>query len=86
MNKDFIQFARSSKVAWEMLSSNASLNELRDQVIKAKSETLSGNTRLTSAQIGFITDLLDEVSPKSFFCDFEDDLRKMLAEAKKGSL
>jgi hypothetical protein len=67
MNKDFIQFARSSKVAWEMLSSNASLNELRDQVIKAKSETLSGNTRLTSAQIGFITDLLDEVRPKSFF-------------------
>ena len=67
MNKDFIQFERSSKVAWEMLSSNASLNELRDQVIKAKSETLSGNTRLTSAQIGFITDLLDEVSPKSFF-------------------
>lgn len=86
MNKDFIQFARSSKVVSEMLSSNASLNELRDHVIKAKFETLTGNTRLTSSQIGFISDLLDEVSPKSVFRDFEDDLRKMLAEAKKGSL
>ena len=86
MNKDFIQFATSSKVVADMISSMATLEDIREHVMKAKFETLTGNSRLTSHQVKSIVGLLDDVSPKSAFRDFEDELRKMLSQAKKGAL
>lgn len=86
MNKDFIQFANSSKIVATMIASNASLDDLRSHVIRAKFETLTGNSRLSAAQMDSIVGLLDEVSSKSVFRAFDDELRKMLSQAKAGSL
>lgn len=82
LNKDLIQFASSSKVMAEMIASNATIEDLRNHAARAKFETLTGNTRLTDAQLNGIVELLDEISPRSAFREFEDELRRMLGEAK----
>lgn len=82
LNKDFIQFASSSKIMAEMIASNASIEDLRNHAVRAKFETLTGNTRLTDAQLNSIVELLDEISPRSALRAFEDELRRMLGQAK----
>ncbi len=82
LNKDFIQFASSSKTMAEMIASNATIEDLRNHAVRAKFETLTGNTRLTDTQLNGIVELLDEISPRSAFREFEDELRRMLSQAK----
>jgi hypothetical protein len=82
LNKDFIQFAKSSKVVADMVANQASLEEIRDRIIKVKLETLTGNPNLTPAQMNRMVELLDEVSPRSVFRELNDELRKMLSQAK----
>ncbi len=82
LNKDFIQFAKSSKVVAEMAAAQASLEEIRDHIVKAKLETLTGNRDLTPAQLRRIVEMLDEVSPRAVFRELNDELKKMLSQAK----
>ncbi len=82
LNKDFIQFARSSKIVADMVASQASVDEIRDHVVKVKLESLTGNRELTVAQAQRIVEMLDEVSPRYVFRELNDEIRKMLSHAK----
>ena len=84
LNKDFIQFAKSSKIVADMVSNQVSLEDLRDYIIKVKLETLTGNPNLTPAQMSLMVKMLDEVSPRSVFRELNEELRKMLSQAKAG--
>lgn len=78
LNKDFIKFAKSSKIVSRMVTEGATLEEIRDHVLKVKLEGLSKNRNLSQEQINLIIDTLDEVSPRHVLREFNDELRKML--------
>ncbi|WP_416675334.1 hypothetical protein [Egbenema bharatensis] len=82
LNKDFIQFAKSSKIVAEMVANQASEDEIRDHIVKVKLESLTGNRELTTAQTQRIVEMLDEVSPRYVFRELNDELRRMLSQAK----
>ncbi|MBZ5488164.1 hypothetical protein HW452_11580 [Halomonas aquamarina] len=79
LNKDFIQFAKGSKVISDMVANHASEEEIRNHVVKVKLESLTGNRELTTAQTQRIVEMLDEVSPRHVFRELNDEIRKMLA-------
>lgn len=79
INKDCIQFAKSSKVVADMVAENAPVEDIRNHVAKVKFEALTGNRSLTIAQVKLIIEMLDEVSPKHVLKEFNDEIRKMLA-------
>jgi hypothetical protein len=82
LNKDFIQFAKSSKIVADMVASGASESEIRDRILKVKLESLTGNPALTDAQTQRIVEMLDEVSPRHVFRELNDEIRKMLSQSK----
>lgn len=82
LNKDFIQFANSSKIVADKVANQVSLEDLRDYIIKVKFETLTGNPDLTPAQTSRIVEVLDEVSPRFVFRELDDELKKLLSQAK----
>jgi len=82
LNKDFIQFAKSSKIVTDMVNNQVSLDDLRDYIIKVKFETLTGNPSLTPSQVNSIVEVLDEVSPRYLFRELNDELKKILSQAK----
>lgn len=79
LNKALIQAARSNPFVATMVASKASLEEIRDHVVKANFEAVTGNRSVSSHEVQQIVELLDEVSPRSVLREFEEDLRKMLA-------
>ncbi|PCF97370.1 hypothetical protein [Vreelandella nigrificans] len=79
LNKDFIQFAKSSTVISDMVANHASEKEIRNHVVKVKLESLTGNRELTVAQTQRIIEMLDEVSPRHVFKELNDEIRKMLS-------
>ena len=81
LNKALIQAARSNPYVVEMVVRQASLEEIRDHVLKANFEAVTGNRSLSLAEVHRILELLDEVSPRSVLRDFNEDLRKLLGGA-----
>lgn len=79
LNKDFIQFANSSKIVASMVVDKASEEEIRNHIIKVKLESLTNNRDLTLGQTKLIVDMLDAVSPKGVFRELNDEIRRMLA-------
>jgi hypothetical protein len=79
INKEYIQFAKSSKVVADMVANKASVEDIRNHVAKVKLEALTGNKSLTIDQVKLIIDMLDEVSPKHVLKEFNDEIRKLLA-------
>jgi hypothetical protein len=79
LNKALIQAARSNPYVAEMVGRKATLEEIRDHVVKTNFEAVTGNRSLSLAEVHRILELLDEVSPRSVLRDLNDDLRKMLA-------
>ncbi len=82
INKDFIQFARSSQIVGDLVANRASEDEIRNHVVKVKLEQLTGNRDLTEAEAQRIVDMLDEVSPRFVFRELNDEIRRMLSQAK----
>ena len=58
------------------------IKEVADYVAGTKFRTLTGNRNLTDAQVGKIVELLDEVSPKGVFKEFNAEIRRSLKAAK----
>ncbi len=83
LNKEFIQFAHRSPIVRKMVAEKASVEEIRAYIAGAKYRSVSGNNKLDDAEVAKITELLDEVSPKGVFRELNEELRKMLAGAKK---
>ncbi|WP_088889909.1 hypothetical protein [Leptolyngbya ohadii] len=79
LNKDFIQFAKSSKIVADMVANRASVDEIRDHVVRVKLESLTGNRELTVAQTKRIVEMLDEVSPRYVFRELNDEIIRMLS-------
>jgi hypothetical protein len=81
LNKALIQAARSNPFVATMVANKASLEEIRDHVVKANFEAVSGNRSMGAAEVQRIVELLDEVSPRSVLREFNEDLRKLMAAA-----
>jgi len=79
LDKALIQAAHSNPFVASMVAAKASLEEIRDHVVKANFEAVTGNRSLSQAEVNRIVELLDEVSPRSVLREFNDDLRKRLA-------
>ena len=79
LNKALIQAARSNPFVATMVSNQATLEEIRDHVVKANFEVVTGNRSLSQGEVHRILELLDEVSPRSVLREFNDDLRQLLA-------
>ncbi|MFN4057985.1 MAG: hypothetical protein ACK4HW_07365 [Roseinatronobacter sp.] len=79
LNRDFVKFAKSSKVVSRMIGEGADFDTIKAQVLRSRFEKLTGNRDLSDAQITAIVDMLDEVSPRHVFKMLNDELRKMLA-------
>ncbi len=83
LNKALIQAGRSNPFVATMVANGASLEEIRDHVVKANFEAVTGNRSLSQDEVTRIVELLDEVSPRSVLREFNDDLRNLLAEANR---
>ncbi len=79
LNKALIQAASSNPFVDTMVTNGASLEEIRDHVVKANFEAVTGNRSLSQEEVQRIIDLLDEVSTHSVLREFNEALRKMLA-------
>ncbi len=75
LNKALIKAAHGNPFLAEMKGKGASLEEIRDHVVKANFETITGNRSLTQTDVQRIVAMLDEVSPRSVLREFSEDLR-----------
>jgi len=82
LNKALIQAAHANAHVAQMIASGATLEAVRDHVLKANFESVSGNRSLSTAEVERIVQLLDEVSPRSVLRPFEEELRRLLAGGK----
>ncbi len=83
LNKDMIRFAHSSSVVRTMIGEGAKPKDISSYVVGAKFRSISGNSKLTDAQVKEITDLLDGVSPKGVLKEFNAEIRRSLKNDKK---
>ena len=83
LNKDMIRFAHSSSIVRKMIAEGESVDAIRLYTVGAKYRSITGDHSLTDDQVRKITDLLDEVSPKGVYREFNDQIRKELKAAKK---
>jgi hypothetical protein len=75
LNKVLIQAAHGNPYVAEMKARGATLEEIRDHVVKANFEAITGNRALTQAVVNRIVAMLDAVSPRSVLREFNEDLR-----------
>lgn len=83
LNKALIQAAHANPFVASMLADGAALEAIRDHVVKANFEAVTGNRALSESEVRRIVELLDEVSPRSVLRELNDALRQMLAEARR---
>ena len=83
LNKDLIKSAHSSSIVRGMIADGKSLEEIRLYVVGSKFRGITGNHSMTDEQVLKIVELLDEVSPKGVFKEFNEELRKSLNAQKK---
>lgn len=83
INKDMIKFAHSSSIVRAMIANGAKQKQISAYAAGAKFRNITGNSKLTDTQVEKITGLLDEVSPKGVFKEFNDEIRRSLKAAKK---
>ena len=82
LNKDMIKFAYSSSIVRKMIEEGENDDKIRLYIAGTKFHKITGNPELTDAQVLKIIELLDEVSPKGVFKEFNEELRKMKAGKK----
>ena len=83
MNKDFIKFAKSSSIVRDMVAEGKSEAAIRNYVISNKFKNITGNDDLTAKQLKQMVEFLDELSPKSVYKEFNEEIRKMKSAQKK---
>ncbi len=78
LNKDMIRFAHASSRVRKMIEEGAELEEIRNYVVGTKFRNITGNDNLSDAQIQKMVELLDEVSPKGVFKEFNEKIKRSL--------
>ena len=80
MNKQFIQFASSSKVVSEMLGKGAKTEEIVLFIVKNRAAYLAGKKEFLSDQeAAALIRTIDEIDPRSAFKELSLHLRRMMA-------
>ena len=82
LNKDLIQFAHRSSKVRKMRIDGERVEAIRLYITGTKFRNITGDPELTDAQVLIITELLDEMSPKGVFKEFNSEIRKSLKAAK----
>ena len=82
LNKDLIQFAHRSSKVRKMLIDGERVEAIRLYITGTKFRNITGDPELTDVQVLIITELLDEMSPKGVFKEFNSEIRKSLKAAK----
>jgi len=83
LNKDLIRFSHSSSVARAMIVDRKPLEDIRLYITGTKFRNITGNRKLTDAQVLKISGLLDEVSPKGVYKALNEELKARLKAAKR---
>ncbi len=78
LNRDMIKFAHSSSKVRRMIEDGESVEAIRLYTVGTKFRNITGNRDLTDAQVLKMVELLDEVSPKGVFKEFNDEIRRSL--------
>ena len=78
INKDMIKFAHSSSKVRQMIEEGAKPKEISRYVVGSKFRSVTGNAKLSDAQVTKMVALLDEVSPKGVLKEFNDEIRRTL--------
>ena len=78
LNKDLIKFINSSSIARKMIAEKKGEDEIRLYAVGSKFRGITKNHKLTDDQVLKISELLDEISPKGIFKEFNDELRKKI--------
>ena len=78
LNKDLIKFINSSSIARKMIAEKKGEDEIRLYAVGSKFRGITKNHDLTDDQVLKIAELLDEISPKGIFREFNDELRKKI--------
>jgi hypothetical protein len=81
LNKTLIQAANANPYVDRMVREGATLEQIRDHVVKANFEAVSGNRQLSAAEVASIVALLDEVSPRSVLGELNGEIRRKLGQA-----
>ncbi|MCL2433400.1 MAG: hypothetical protein FWD16_02645 [Clostridia bacterium] len=82
INRDFMQFARRSKVVADMAGEGASVEAIRDYVVRSRFSTITKNRNLTQGQVSAMSQMLDDVGNKYVYRELTDELTRMLAKKK----
>ena len=83
LNRDLIKFAHTSSKVRSMIAAKGSEKAIRDYATGTKFRNITGNRKLTDEQAALISELLDEVSPKGVYKEFNAEIRALLKAAKK---
>jgi len=81
MNKDFIQFASSSKIVGNMVAEKASVEDILVVILKSRATFLSGKKDSLSDQDTLaLIETLDEIDPRSAFKELTAYIKRLLAK------
>ena len=83
INKDFIKFAKTSKVVGDLIGEGATVAKVRNYIVSTKFRNITGNHNLSDKQIKKMVEMLDENYPKGVFKDLNSELRKLVGTNKK---
>ncbi len=83
LNRDLIRFAHASRIVRTMLEEGEALKKIRGYIVCTKFRNVTGNKKLSEAQVLKMAELLDEVSPQSVFKALDSELRKQSAAKKQ---
>ena len=79
MNKQFIQFAASSKVVGELVAKRVHENEILLFVLKNRGAFLAGKREhINDEEAAALREALDEINPRSAFKELSQHIRRML--------
>ena len=83
INKDFIKFAKTSKVVGDLIGEGATVAKVRNYIVSTRFRNITGNHNLSDKQIKKMVEMLDENYPKGVFKDLNSELRKLVGTNKK---
>ncbi|MCL2433555.1 MAG: hypothetical protein FWD16_03440 [Clostridia bacterium] len=83
INRDFIQFARRSRVVANMAGEGATVEELRDYVVRSRFGAITKNRNLTPGQVEAMSQMLDGVSEKYVYRELTEELTRSLGKGKR---
>lgn len=83
LNKELIQFAHGSEMVRRMIEAGEPEDKIRLYAVGTRFRAVTGNKDLSDEQVLAMAALLDEVSPKGVFKEFNSELRKMLGANKR---